>query len=451
MIVERHYDDETLVGLLGASSDTLTDPHLAVCSSCSDTLASYRAIADVLGEEAAWDLRDLRQEPVPETMASLRAVSAAMASDAAAAESAVGTLLGRPQSEWIETATADRQHHSPAVIRALVEASAEALGTSPARALEIARVAVRIAQSIAAGEPVSLVAPACGSAWRQYAYAAFYVGDYERTAEGIEQAQRAFEQVPVADYELARVDIVLSLLCNVKERLSEAIEVAERAARVFEAFGDRQRYASARMAAATALMSQNRYREALPILEKLESDYCRDIDSDTRSRVIGNVALCQMELNQVSEALANYQVAATIDEELGNVSEAARGRYHVASLLATKGHHAEAKNRLRAVRRDFQRLGMLHLAVSAGLDLAEILLAENAYAEAEQLCAEAVQQFQKTGLATTTQGLTALTYLREAAGRRKATPQTARDVRKYIERLTAEPELLFVPPPLRFL
>jgi len=44
MIVERHYDDETLIGLLGSNLDPMRDPHLSVCSSCSDNLEAYRAI-----------------------------------------------------------------------------------------------------------------------------------------------------------------------------------------------------------------------------------------------------------------------------------------------------------------------------------------------------------------------------------------------------------------------
>ncbi|HUP46506.1 MAG TPA: hypothetical protein VM779_13455, partial [Thermoanaerobaculia bacterium] len=115
MIVERHYDDETLIGLLGSrSGDALRDPHLAVCGSCSETLASYRAIADVLGEEAIWDLRDLRDEPVPETISSLRAMSSAFADEEEAAAAAVGTLLEQPETSWHVAVTQSLTLQTPA-------------------------------------------------------------------------------------------------------------------------------------------------------------------------------------------------------------------------------------------------------------------------------------------------------------------------------------------------
>ena len=233
-----------------------------------------------------------------------------------------------------------------------------------------------------------------------------------------------------------------------QERHDDALRVASRAARVFEAFGDRQRLASAKVAIANAHIFQLQYRDALPLLQDIEAEFRAEVDSDTRARVLGNIALCQIELQLISEGLTNYQVAAAIFEELGNVSEAARIRYHVAGLLAANGKHAEAKNRLRSVRNDFQKIGMLHLAVSAGLDLSEILISEKSFAEAEQLCIEAIRQFERTGLGTTTQGLTALSFLKEAAAERRATPQVARHVRTYIERLPNEPQLLFAPPPL---
>ena len=170
MIVERHYDDATLIGLLGASADAGKDPHLAVCAPCSDTLASYRAIADVLGEDAAWDLRDLRHDPVPETIASLRRVSSALASDEAAAESLVEALMRRQRTEWMSATMSDLQYLSPAVVRALVTASERAIDQSPAESLEICNVATRIAETIAAGEPADgVVSHARGTAWRQFA------------------------------------------------------------------------------------------------------------------------------------------------------------------------------------------------------------------------------------------------------------------------------------------
>jgi tetratricopeptide (TPR) repeat protein len=449
MIVERHYDDETLIGLLGSNLDPLRDPHLAVCVSCSDNLESYRAIADVLGQGAAWDLRDLRQEPVPETISNLRMFSAVMAVEEESAKKAVAELLGQPRSSWPSAITNRLELHSPSAVSALVAASETAIDRDPSEAVALAEVATRIAQMLKSDSRSGDSIPrAIGVAWRQYAYAEFYVGEFSVAWDAVSKSQAAFESCTVSDYDLARLSIVRGLILSAQGHYEEATAEARRAAAVFDAFGDGQRSASARLAEAYALIEQLRYQDAFVILSTVEREYCTEIDNWARAMLAMNLGICQAELGAVAEALDHYSIAAAIFDEIGSPVEAARVRHNVACLLAIQGRLGDAKTRFRSLRTEFRKLGMGNMAVSADLELAEILLAENSHDEAEALCAAAVEQFQRTGLSGTTQGMVALSFLREAAVQRRATPQAARHVRQYLERLPKEPQLLFAPPPL---
>ena len=450
MIFERHYDDETLIGLLSTNpAETVRDPHLSICSSCSESLASYRAISSVLGEEAAWDLRDLRLEPVPATITALRSFAAAAADSEEVAAEALATLLALPEDQWLPAVTADGEMRTPAVVAALVTESEKILHNVPLRSLAAARLAARVAEMLPPDAyPRDVVARARGAAGRQLAYAAFYTGDFPLAVEALEPAQKALETCVVNEYDLARLAIVRTLVFSAQERYTEAMAEARRAAATFEAFGDRSRYAAARVAEAFALMSQHRWREAFPILEMVETRYGADLDNDSRANVLANLALCHGQLGNVSEALNHYPVASAIYEEIGNVTEAVRTRYNIADLLAQSGRHKDAKVRFREVHQEFTRLGMTDMAVAAGLGLAELLIAENAFAEAESLCLTALEQIERAGLSTTTPARTALSFLREAAASRRATPETVRHVRSYITRLPSEPALLFAPPPL---
>ena len=450
MISERHYDDETLIGLLSSRpADTIRDPHLSICSPCSESLASYRAIASVLGEEAAWDLRDLRLEAVPATVTALRSFAAGAADDEELAAEALTTLLDAPENEWLPAVTADAAMRTPALVTALVTESERILHNVPLRSLAIAKLAARVAEMLPAdAHPRDVVPRARGTAGRQLAYVAFYTGDFRLASEALERAQEALATCMVGDYDLARLAIVRTLVFSAQERYAEALSEARRAAATFEAFGDRSRYAAARVAEAYALMSQVRWREALPILEMIETGYGADLDNYSRANVLANLALCHGQLGNVSEALNHYPVASAIYEEIGNVTEAVRIRYNIANLLAESGRHNDARARFRTVHEDFTRLGMTDMAVAAGLGLAELLIAENAFAEAETLCVAALDQIERAGLSTTAPARTALSFLREAAASRRATPETVRHVRTYITRLPDEPALLFAPPPL---
>jgi tetratricopeptide (TPR) repeat protein len=449
MIVERHYDDETLIGLLGSNLDPAKDPHLVVCSTCSDNLESYRAIADVLGRDAAWDLRDLRQEPVPETISELRMFSSAFAAEDEKAQKSIDSLLAQPKSTWASAVDDSLELHSAAAVNAFVTASEQALDRDPSEAMAIAGLATRIAHQLRSDAyPSGVVSRAVGVAWRQYAYAAFYVGEYPAASEAVTKSRAAFEACAVSDYDLARLSIVRSLILSEQDQHDEARAEVQRAATVFEAFGDRSRAASAKVAEAYSLMNQHRYREALPILKAVERDYAEDIDNYSRANVAANLAVCYAELDAVSEAFDQYSIAAAIYDEIGNAPEAARVRHNLGCFLALQGRLSDAEAKFRLVRMEFRKLGMADLAVVADLDLAELLLAANAHAEAEVLCTGALEQFQKTGLGATTKGLTALTFLKEAVAQRRATPEAARHVRRYLERLPREPELLFAPLPL---
>ena len=451
MIVERHYDDETLIGLLladSATGETSRDPHLSACPACSETLQSYRAVAQVLGEDAVWDLKQLTTGPDERTIARLRSVSNSLNDEATDASALVTDLVAQPRETWSAVVKRDLRYQSAAVIRQLVESSESVIDTMPPDALEMARAAVEIAQLIDDSEGVSeVVRKARGAAWRQYGYSLFYVGEFARAVDAAEHARAIFEQCSVSDYDLARVGIVRALALGAQDRVDEALAVAEDSARTFRAWGDSRRVASALNTQAHILIQQSRFHEALPILLEIEDDYKMVIDTDARARVIGNIAVCYWQAGKIVEALQNYQIAAAIHEEAGTKTEAARIRYNVADLLATQGRFTEAKERLRRVRDEFQQMGMDHAAVFAGLSLAEIFLAEGRVAEVEALCRTAIEQFARTGLSQTSQGLTALTYLREATAARRATPEVVRHVRKYLERLPQEPRLLFAPPP----
>jgi tetratricopeptide (TPR) repeat protein len=449
MIVERHYDDETLIGLLGSNLDPMRDPHLSVCSSCSDNLESYRAIAETLGHAAAWDLRDLRQEPVPETISRLREFSSVLAAEEEIAQAAVSRLMDQPRLSWPTTVANSPDLQTPSAVKSLVAASETAIDRDPAEALAIAELATRAAQLLQIGAHAQdAISRATGAAWRQHAYASFYTGQYVAASESVSKARLALESCRISDYDLARLSIVRSLILAAQERHEEARAEARHATAVFEAFGDRSRAASAMVAEAFSFLYQLRHQEALQILKPIEAEYSADIDNAARANVALNLGICYSELGRVAEALDHYSIAAAIYDEIGSLSEAARVRHNVACLLALQGRLSDAKARFRSLRMEYRRLGMANGAVTADLDLAELLLAENEHEEAEALCAAAVEQFREIGLSATTQGLTALTFLREAAAQRRATPQAARHVRTYIDRLPKEPQLLFAPPVL---
>src|SRR5689334_11376704 len=99
-MIERHYDDETLISLLESRRDA-TDTHLPSCPPCSGKLESFRTICSDLHDADVWDKREIRTEAVPTTIATLRAFADRMADEDTKAEAILAELLAGPRDSWM--------------------------------------------------------------------------------------------------------------------------------------------------------------------------------------------------------------------------------------------------------------------------------------------------------------------------------------------------------------
>jgi len=114
-------------------------------------------------------------------------------------------------------------------------------------------------------------------------------------------------------------------------------------------------------------------------------------------------------------------------------------------MLLEVGKHVDAIRRLRNVTAAFESLGMVTDAALAGLDIAEGLLASERSREIIDLAAHLFLVFTDAGMLTG--ALTAIAYIKEAAGRGTLTPGDLQVVRGFLRRAERKPDLIFIPPP----
>jgi tetratricopeptide (TPR) repeat protein len=452
MMTELHYDDEKIIAFLHSEhidAAVRRDPHLKGCSVCAGTLDEYRVIADTLGVEAVWDLRELKsEEPVPSTIASLRSFSDEMAREDLEAETYVAQLLEGPREWWSNKLRKNPHYRTAGVVRKLVEANDRAIDTMPPDAVEITALAVDIAEALDPTRyPSDTVLKLRGAAWRERGFALFYTGRYKEAPEAVDRAEDAFRRCAVADYELARIGILRAFTYRPLDRITEGVALARASAAEFAKFGDRGRVASARFAEVNLLLKLQDYRSALPQLLAIQREFDDVMTHDARARLTENIAYCYRELGMVEKALQAAQIAIEMFTALETPTELARSEWLVAGLLASQGKTADAQPRYQKVLRDFEKLGMSSAAALVRLDLCELLLLEQRFLDVEQMARIAMTTFEASGLAYTPRALTAISFLREAAQQKRATPTLAREVRRYIRELPEQPNLLFLPPP----
>jgi tetratricopeptide (TPR) repeat protein len=448
-IIGRHYEDETLIALIeSADAETLArDPHLTSCDSCSDLAQTLRSISGALGHEDVWQTRELNETPRPETVANLRAFASDMAREDAVAERHLTDLLAGPRETWLATLHAHPEYRTGGMVRKLVAATDHALDTMPPDAVAITELATEIADHLAPATYLTdTVSKLRGAAWRERAYALFYIGSYAEAETAICASERHFSDCVVSDYDRGRDAIVHALIHRSLDRDADAIAVAGEAVDLLSEAGDAQRFVSAVMVQAQAKMKVFDYRGALALLETAVTQHAAQVGLATHALLLGNIGQCHRSLRDFASAIDSYRCAALMLDAAGVPTDGARVRANVAVVLREAGQPDLAAKETYALRRVFEELGMASDVAISGLVLAEIALENGSYHEVEVLCRETMTFFNSAGVPYGARALTALAYMTEAANQRRLTVETVRHVQKYIRQLPSQPALLYAPP-----
>ncbi|MEO8382678.1 MAG: tetratricopeptide repeat protein [Acidobacteriota bacterium] len=447
MLVERHYEDEALIALM-ESDRVHTDPHLPSCSSCADKLESFRMIADALEEREVWDSRGLSEEPVHSTITALRSFADRMTFEDLQAEAILLELLAGPREEWMSRLRHRPEWRTAGVVRKLIDGIHAAIMTMPPDALEMTMLSTEIADHL---DPTTFASDTVmrlrGSAWRDRAYALFYVGRFAESVSATERAELNFQACVIDEYDRARVSVVRALSLRAMEDLPTAMGEVRRSGDVFVTFGDLNRLASARIAESHLLFSRGDYEKARLLLEPLEVRLRSEDDAKTYATVLGNLGYCYSKLGRIEEALSRYEASAALHVELGIVTEVTRLRWAIATILAEAGRHDEALRRFRELQRTFTELSMTSEAALVSLDAAELLLVRQEFSAVEDICRAAMRSFETAGIPYTARALTALAFIQEAARAKTASPVLVKHVREYLRCLPRDGQLLFAPPP----
>lgn len=446
-MIERHYDDEALIALIENNRDA-ADLHLPNCPPCSAKIESFRMISDALCEQDLWDTRPPASDPVPATIANLRAFADQMSDEDTRAEAILQELLAGSREEWLPRLNEHPEWRMAGVVRKLIAKTYAMVVSMPPDAVEMMAVATNIAEQLdPADYPSSTVARLRGAAWRDKAYALYYVGQFSEAEAALFASERHFSSCLVNEYELARNGIVKALVLRPFERFAEASEVAARSARTFEWYGDADKTVSARLAEVHMLFSRGMYTQAEITLVDLERQISVSTDVGTHARVLGNLGYCYRRLGKVELSIQYYDCASALLDDIGARTETVRIRWSVAVMLAEAGKVSDACERLSHLTREMEYLGMTSEAAVAALDVAELLLAQNRYDEVGEICRSAMQAFEHAGLSYTARAMTALAFIQEATRQRRADQVLVRTVRDYIRKLPAQPNLLFAPAP----
>ncbi len=438
-----HYDDEALFQYAEGTSPISTEiaSHIAACDRCSSELGTHRDVVEALSTDDVW------QDPAPAprqfVIDVVEFADRARSEDFRAAEICKDVLSG-PAAWWPQRLSKHEGFRSAGVVRQLLERMREFLATSPAKALQVTSMAIEIANALPVTEyPCDYVVKVRAQAYRDHAYVLSFMGRYPEALEIADRAKRLFDQVPLPEYDLARLaQVRASILCCI-DRADEALVLARDAAETFLRFGDLPRLANARVIEGAILFERGSYGEALNVWKSVED--AASLDTTTRIGMIHNVALCYCELGQLDKAAEGFARCVEEHELTGGLTERTRSRRSLGQTLVRAGRYTDAIPVLRRSCREIEELDLIDDSGLAALELAEALLQAGQSPEVPAICRNIVAQFTRAGM--TSRAITALSFLREAVAIGQANPSLVRHVHDFLRELPAEQPRLFAPPP----
>lgn len=439
-----HYDDEALFEYVEGTSPIARDieSHVSECEQCSAEVGEQREMMAHLSSSDVWEA------PAPPPRQFVVDVSAFAERARIEEEDAISvcdSVLTGPSAWWPQRVRQSGNAYTAGMVKELLERMRSMLGSSPANALQITALAIEIANELdVADYPCDYVIKLRAQACRDHAYVLSFMGRYSEALELTERSKRLFDQVPLPEYDLARLALVKASILRAIERIDDAIALVHGAAETFLRFGDRGRYFAARQTEASTLYMRGNVEQALAVWQEVQAADA-PLDELASVRLAHNIALCYSDLGRPEDAIESIQRCVTEYAMLGVETERTRSRWLLGHALTACGRYQDAVPILRQTWREFEQLQMIGDAGLVALELAETLLVLGHSDEVPGICRDVIGQFTRAGMAA--RALTALSFLREAVAMGQATPSLVQHVSAFLRKLPAEQPRLFAPPP----
>lgn len=387
-----------------------------------------RELAELLRSPAVWQGTQVSPPP---RVREMTAFSQRLATEDREAGELLDSLANTPITWWRTAIVKSPIGRTAGIVRQLLDRMRTERTKSPARALELTSLAVDIANEVSLTEySCDFVISMRADAWRDHAFVLQLLGRFPEAIAAVNEAERLLLETAVPDYGLARIKLVRANILMWDKR-PEAATLAGEAAKTFLEFGDRTKYASARITQAAMLHEAGAIREALEIWESIKNERC--LDELSRISVINNLGLSYREIGDTAKSVEHITLAIAELEILGMTAEATRARWALATTLVSAGKFTAAIPLFESAWKDFEALEMESDAALVALELAETLLVVGEPARVPQICRTLLDRFTRAGM--TSRAITALSYLREVVAIGKAQPPVIRQVREFLREL----------------
>jgi len=414
------------------------------CSLCQ------RRVDDLLLELERM-LRDETAEPRVDSgwdrlFASLRWRMSLARRERAAAPRLAAELVEAAADERLALIRARPQLRTPAVCDALLELSFAEGFPDPAQAIELAHLAVRIAEELDPGfYGRSVVQDLRTRAWAHLGNARRIAADFLGAEQALATAESHLAEGSADPLEEARVLDFKASLCSDRGRFEEAAELIDVVIEIYEEIRDPHRHGRALISKGIFLGYAGRPEEAVTLISDGLARIDRGIDRNREPRLElmahHNLAWFLNDCGRSDEAGELLRSSHDLYQDFPDVWTGVRRTWLEGRIALGQGRPDEAEAALRAAKESFLAQGIGYEAAMVTLDLASLYLQQGRSAEVKSLAREMLPLFVAQDVHR--HAASALAAFQQAVELDRVTPRLAREVAAYLMRARRNPDLQF--------
>lgn len=363
----------------------------------------------------------------------------------ASAPSLVVELSGHPQPRRLTMVRNSRRFQTWALCELLAEKSYDTRFEDAQAGVELAEVAVAVAQKLApATYGERQTQDLLGRAWAYLGNALRVRSDLRQADEALRQAAVCFDKGSGDRLDRALLYRFQAHLLRARRQFESAHRLQDRATALYREFGETGLVANTLSDQALGRVYSGEAERAIPLLE--EALEMLDDQSERRltAAIRHNLALCLSEIGLSERALQQLRLLRPVYQELGDELTLVRVLWLEGKILHDLGFDERAEMALQEARDAFAEHGVAYDAALVSLDLAAVFAAQGRHSDLRHLAEQMVLIFESRDVHR--EAMAALSVFRQAARAEEATLALVHEISAYLRRARTTPGLRFVHP-----
>jgi tetratricopeptide (TPR) repeat protein len=357
---------------------------------------------------------------------------------------------GRELFEELENHSPARQHllvanssrfRNRALGEVLLEQALEAGFSDPARAAELARLAVTLADLLAGEGTDGLRA----RSWAQLGNALRIRADHAEAERAFEVATGLLESGQVSPLETARVLDLHASLKRDQRRFDEAAVLMDRVISLYRKLGQKALLGRSLKQKSMICGESGDLEGEIALLRRALELLSPEGEPRTFLAARHNLISALCEAGRPREAFALLFHTRPLYLKQGDRLNLLRLRWLEGTVALGLQRHEQAAVAFLEVREAFLELGLDYDAALASLDLTEVYALQGRTADVRRLAEEMLEVFQSRNIHR--EALGALSVLQQAARLEKAGIVLVREVARFLRKARTRPDLRFDQPP----